>query len=167
MNRRKSIARAITPDPRPGENIEERWSYRISALAGLVDRQSARRFAQYGLSLVQWRILTRISGLGPCSLTELLPTVAVDRALISREVATMESRGFVRVAADKKDGRKKSVSLTPAGEAKHAEVLPEVLLRHAYLDNCLTNEEREVFARVIEKLKKHISRDLDSEEAES
>jgi DNA-binding MarR family transcriptional regulator len=167
MSTSKSIARTMASGVQPGENIEDRWSYRISALAGLVDKQSTRRFARYGLSLVQWRILTSVSSMNSCSMTELLPTVAVDRALISREVATLQSRGFVCVTADPADKRKKIICLTPAGEAQHAEVLPEVLLRHAFLDGCLSPAEREVFARVIEKLKKHIAQDLDSEEAAS
>ena len=151
-----------TPPLHTGRAMDERWSYRISTLASLLDKQSTRRFARHGLNLVQWRILTSADSLGPCSLSELLPMAAVDRALVSREVAGLEARGFLQVTADKKDKRRKIVSLTPEGVAKHAAVLPEVIARHAFLDRMLTEQDRETFASVIEKLKRRIIEDLES-----
>lgn len=142
--------------------MEERWSYRISTLAGLLDKLSARRFAKHGLNLVQWRLLTSIASLGPCSMSELLPMAAVDRALVSREVAALTNRGFLAISGDSKDKRRKIVTITAAGVAKHDTIIPEVIARHAYLDDALTAKERLVFARAIEKMKARIIENLES-----
>ncbi len=142
--------------------LESRWSYRISILAGLLDRQSARRFSKHELNLVQWRILMRVVAVGPCSISELLPLAAVDRALVSREAAALQRRGLLKIFSDLTDKRRKIVELTAAGRAKHAAVLPETIARHKYLDSALTPEERLVFARAIDKMKARIIDDLDS-----
>ncbi|MGE3245565.1 MAG: MarR family winged helix-turn-helix transcriptional regulator [Beijerinckiaceae bacterium] len=153
--------------PDDGRDIETRWSYRISTLASLLDKQSARRFSRHGFSLVQWRIVTRLASIGPCSMSQLLPLAAVDRALVSREVAALEQRAFVTVASDGKDKRRKIVALTAKGQHKHADILPEVLTRHALLDGCLTQRERDVFARAIEKMKTCILEDIEREESQT
>lgn len=140
--------------------MEERWSYRITTLAGLLDKQSARRFARYGLNLVQWRILTSVTHFGPCSMTEILPMAAVDRALVSREVANLQKAGFLSVTGDLHDKRKKVIALTASGVAKHAEMLPEVIARHAFIEACMSDVEKEIFGRVIDKLKVEIAQDL-------
>lgn len=140
--------------------LEERLSYQISTLAGLLDRQSLQRLSAHRLNLVEWRILARLAHGGPTSVSGLLPTAAVDRALVSREVSSLSARGLVMSIEDKKDRRRKIVSITPAGRTKHDEVLPEIRTRHEALRAVLTEQELAVFQRSIAKLKRRIEEDL-------
>lgn len=91
--------------------------------------------------------------MGRCTLTDLLPSVAVDRALVSREIGRLRERGFIDVTADPDDGRRKFISLTPAGAECHARVLVDILKRQEGLAGQLTKAELETFANVVQKLK--------------
>jgi DNA-binding MarR family transcriptional regulator len=138
---------------RPRGDLSARISYQVATLAALIDRQSIRILAPHKLNLVEWRILTRTDAMGRCTLTDLLPSVAVDRALVSREIGRLRERGFIDVTADPDDGRRKFISLTPAGAECHARVLVDILKRQEGLAGQLTKAELETFANVVQKLK--------------
>ena len=134
-------------------DLSARLSYQIATLAALIDRQSIRILAPHKLNLVEWRILTRTDAMGRCTLTDLLPSVAVDRALVSREIARLREHGYISVTADPDDGRRKFISLTAAGAACHARVLVDILKRQDGLAGQLTKAELETFVDVVQKLK--------------
>ncbi len=136
-----------------GGALADRLSYQITTLAGLIDRQSTRILTPHKLSLVEWRILTSVDAMGRCTLTDLLPVVAVDRALVSREIARLRERGLVAATADPNDGRRKFIALTAAGAAVHARMLVGILKRQESLAQQLTEAELATFSTVVKKLK--------------
>lgn len=138
-----------------------RISYQLTTLAGLIDRQSARILAPHDLSLVRWRILTSIDHFTHCTLTQLLPHAAVDRALVCREIARLEKAGLVTSVTDPSDRRRKTLTLTKAGSSLHARALRDIMKRQALLADVLTAAELQTFGTITKKLQAAIKSDID------
>jgi DNA-binding MarR family transcriptional regulator len=87
-------------------------------------RQAARRVTQLyesylaplGLRSSQYSVLARLARLGPMSINELADGIVMDRTTMGRAIRPLERDGLVRIGAGD-DGRKRVVSLTPAGMA--------------------------------------------------
>ncbi len=133
--------------------LESRFSYQLATLAAMLDRQSVRLLARHGLNLVEWRILTSIDAKSPCTMTDVLPFVFVDRALVSREITRLHEDGLISVEADPGDGRRKLLFLTRVGKARHDETLIDMLERQKLLAGALTSQERAMFVSIVGKLR--------------
>lgn len=157
LKRPAAITGANSQDAIP---LDGRLSYQISTLAGLIDRQSVCMLAPLGLNLVEWRILTSIDHEKTTTMTQLLPFVAVDRALVSREVTRLEEQGYVSIVTDKKDRRKKHISLTRKGANLHARALRESTARQLKLASALSIQEITALDTIIVKLKQCLHHDL-------
>lgn len=141
--------------------LEDKLSYQIATLAGLINRQSTRLFAPHGVSVLQWRVLHRLETSGPQTPSDLLPATTADGGQLSREIADLELRGYVRIEADTVDRRRKIVSLTRAGRLKHEAILPDTLNRQRLLSASLSEAEYHAFMDAARKLKEFLQRDLD------
>ncbi len=93
----------------------------------LAVRQAARRVSQFydsylaplDLKTSQYSILARLSRLGPLSINEIAEGLVMDRTTTGRAIQPLEREGLLRIAADE-DGRKRVVTLTPAGRKRAA-----------------------------------------------
>jgi DNA-binding MarR family transcriptional regulator len=87
-------------------------------------RQGARRVTQLyesylaplGLRSSQYSVLARLARLGALSINELADGLVMDRTTMGRAIRPLQRDGLVRIGAAQ-DGRKRVVSLTPAGTA--------------------------------------------------
>lgn len=155
------------PGPTDRDSLPEktpltgRISYQLATLAGLIDRQSTRILAPHDLNLVRWRILTSIDHFTHCTLTQLLPHAAVDRALVCREIARLEDAGLVRSVTDAADRRRKTLTLTRKGAALHTRALRDIMKRQTLLANALSAEEQKAFETITKKLQAVIKSDID------
>src|SRR5689334_12717742 len=88
-------------------------------------RQAARHASQLydshlaavGLKGSQHSILSRLNRLGPLSINELAKALVMDRTTLGRAVRPLERDKLLTIGATD-DGRKRSLRLTPAGEAR-------------------------------------------------
>lgn len=89
---------------------------RIERLHRLVAREFERRLRPLGLSLPQLEILATLTLRGaptrPAVVAELL---AVDRSTMSRNLAALQSRDWVRTTSTSSSGRSLAVAITAAG----------------------------------------------------
>jgi len=154
------VAEAL-PEKTP---LTNRISYQLAMLAGLIDRQSTRILAPHGLNLVRWRILTSIDHFSACTLTQLLPHAAVDRALVCREIARLEEAGLIHSVTDPADRRRKTLSLTKTGASLHKRALRDIMKRQALLSEALNAEEHLAFTTITKKLQTVIKTDIDRRE---
>lgn len=117
--------------------LEDALAFRLHRTNRLL-RTHLRRFLEAhepGLSPEQWFVLARIAERGPVKQVELAEPVLGDPPNVSRLVDALVARGDVQRSPDPADRRSWSLTLTPDGRARTAELLVHVV-----------DERRRVFA---------------------
>ena len=76
-----------------------------------------RHLAEAGLRGSQYSILSKLARLGPMPIGKLAATMVMERTALGRALRPLERDRLVKVGAGP-NGRTRSVSLTPAGEAR-------------------------------------------------
>lgn len=106
--------------PRPPDpaTIRDLLSYRIHRLANALSRGAARRYRQdFGVSLMEWRILALLGGFAPLTLRDLARESGLDKAQASRAVKALVARGLVERATGAQDAREVALRLSETGAA--------------------------------------------------
>ena len=106
-------------------------------------RSSANEFfgERYGISLLEWRIISFLAAQGPSSAYAIWTEGALDKAAATRAIRSLRDRGLCTVndvAGHKR--RKTAVALTPQGLAIHEATFGEVVTRHQRLLQGLSTE---------------------------
>jgi DNA-binding MarR family transcriptional regulator len=111
----------------------------IAAIDRLVTNK-LDRVLPHGLSHAQFAILRRFAHQGGISTpAELARAFQVTKGAITNTLHRLEAQGFIAIGADPADGRRKLVSITPAGVAAHAAAIAAMRpmmdsLRSAFTD---------------------------------
>ena len=133
----------------PGDLLMYRL-HKLSAAAGrLVTRMLERR---YGITRREWGVLmwlARAPGLSPSELAEHLE---LDRARISRAIASMQGKGLLHKEASSANRRSSALQLTAAGQALHDELLPQVRAINLQLAAVLDPQQQNQLERSLELL---------------
>jgi DNA-binding MarR family transcriptional regulator len=105
--------------------------YRLEEQIGFLLRRAYQRHVAIfhegmpeDLTPTQFAAMARLLERGPLSQNLLGREIAMDAATIKGVVERLQSRGFVEVVPDPTDGRRRSVSLTKAGERTLSKCLP-------------------------------------------
>lgn len=135
-------------------------TYRISRVHPKLNAQAAHILRKHaGLSLVQWRMLAMIRVLGPgvCS-SEVIEFATVDKGLFSRNLKAMLADGFVERKTDMRDQRRSLLHLTPKGRQLYEETISIMRIRQQHLLHDLSEEEKGVLMRALDKLEVNAQR---------
>ncbi|MEK0315492.1 MarR family winged helix-turn-helix transcriptional regulator [Cohnella sp. 56] len=115
---------------------------------------SEKYWQSQGMNGARVRILVELAKAGGSLLPSMLAErIGVTKANISVLLGPLASEGFVRIAGDPEDGRRRRVTLTPAGERLLLDTLPgnrEVLER---LMNRLETPELRQLLELLAKLR--------------
>jgi DNA-binding MarR family transcriptional regulator len=111
----------------------------------------------YGVSLAEWRILSFLREHGPASAYDICTKAHLDKAVVSRESASLAKKGLVKIAPVKGSARNRSeISLSAAGTALLDRSFDEILRRHDNLTAGLDARSIETFFRVVRHLEQRI-----------
>jgi DNA-binding MarR family transcriptional regulator len=111
----------------------------------------------YGVSLAEWRILSFLREHGPASAYDIWTKAHLDKAVVSRESASLARMGLVKIAPVKGSARNRSeISLSAAGTALLDRSFDEILRRHDNLTAGLDAKSIETFFRVVQHLEQRI-----------
>jgi DNA-binding MarR family transcriptional regulator len=134
--------------------------YRLAVLAERVSRRLAVEYERtHGLSVAEWRVLVHLQRCGQVSVRDIHNCVNLEKPRVSRAVSRLESLGMVQKEGGQGDGRLVRISLTKAGSAALAEIIPIATGIEARLMAGLAPEEAETFIAVMEKI--HATLDAD------
>lgn len=105
-----------------------------------------------GMTLAMWRVLAALHDTGRQSLSGLSDYVSVEISTLSRQVATLASRGFVISQPCEENWRSVDISLTPAGQVV-VRLLQPASVRHerAALDG-ISPEEAHLLRGLLNKI---------------
>lgn len=134
-------------------DIEAMLSYRVSRLYSLIQAGTARQLdGGFGLILREWRVLALLAKLEPVTASDLAGRSPMDKASISRAVASLAERGLIRSRPHAQDGRAQQLELTPEGRRLYARIAPVSRGRNRDLLSALTASEQAAFFRALDKL---------------
>lgn len=150
------------PSPRPAaaarpmeepRTIRDLLSYRIHRLANALSRGAALRYrAEFGVSLMEWRILALLGAFQPMTLKRLAREAGIDKSQASRAVAGLVARGLVQRLPGENDGREVSLRLSPEGERLQRGLMRAARERDAAFRAALGEAERAMFEAALDRL---------------
>jgi DNA-binding MarR family transcriptional regulator len=118
-------------------------------------RASANKFfgERYGLSLLDWRILSHIAAVGACSAYDIWTSAALEKSAVSRAIRGLQKNGLIEVALVPGAARRTTkISLSEEGRRRYAATFEEVEKRHARLVAGLTSAQVEQLIATINHL---------------
>ncbi len=134
--------------------------YRLAVLSERISRRLAVEYERtHGLSVAEWRVLVHLQSGENLSIRDIHTRVNLEKPRVSRAVGRLQGAGLVRKMPGQGDGRLVSISLTDKGQSALGDILPVVSQIEAEWLDALSNGEREVFFKVMEKL--HATLDQD------
>jgi DNA-binding MarR family transcriptional regulator len=105
--------------------------YRLAVAAARVSRGLARHYADFGLTIPEWRVLAHLAGGGALSVKDITARVDMDKSKVSRAATRLVAAGYLTKTIDPGDGRLVAMALTPAGRALLARIVPLALTYEA------------------------------------
>ncbi|MGH8797152.1 MAG: MarR family winged helix-turn-helix transcriptional regulator [Caldimonas sp.] len=138
---------------RGGEAFRTLPSFRVHLLAGMSARHAELRFVkQFGLRLLECRIVGMVGTLGALSLKQICSETDIEKAHASRLVDRLQQRGLVEKFESSHDLRSISVELTAAGRKLHKALYADAVERNEAWLSVLSADERRRFVGIVDKL---------------
>src|SRR3954468_5072470 len=96
-------------------DLEQMLSYRVSKLYSRLYVGTTRQIERgFGLATREWRVLALLGKRQSVSASELVARSPMDKASVSRAVASLARRRLIVSRPDARDGRVQRLALTPA-----------------------------------------------------
>ncbi len=143
--RRSSGANAALP-------LADRPGFLVRRLHQIHVALFAEECAPFGITPVQFSVLTALERAAPIDQVTLAGEIGIDRANCTDVLRRLEERGLIRRVASEADSRAKLCDLTPAGRRLLARLAPAAQRAHDRTVAALPRAEREVFLRSLARL---------------
>lgn len=100
----------------PVMDLDQHVPALCNTIGGYVSRiVLARCGTEYGIGILEWRIILVLCGEAPLEISQIADRVAMDRGGCSRSIAALEERGLLERVRHDADRRRSPVRLTAAG----------------------------------------------------
>ena len=134
-------------------DLEHFLPYRLSVLSNTISQTIAAEYeARFGLSVTQWRAMAILGRHDDLAARDVAARSAMDKVAVSRALAGLVEKGFVRRATAHEDKRESRLRLTAAGRRVHDVIVPLALAHERALLERLTSEERHWLMRILDAL---------------
>lgn len=80
----------------------------------------------------------------------------IGKSSVTNILQLMEKKGYLTCTTDRNDARLKRIELTDKGRETHLQTIKVIDKLHEDMEEGITEEEQEVFFRVIEKMKENV-----------
>ncbi len=149
----ESDPHGATPHPSVLINLEQFLPFRISVLSNQVSGNIAKVYGdRYGMAIPEWRVITILALYPGSSASEVSDRAAMDKVAVSRAVARLLERGFIRRETHGDDRRRSMLALSSAGRQVYETVAPLVTEMEQRLMSVFNDEERQTLERLIDRL---------------
>jgi DNA-binding MarR family transcriptional regulator len=137
----------------PFFDLEQTVSYRISTLYSRLSLATSRQLAAgFGLALREWRTLALLARHEPTSASTLVARSPMDKASVSRAVASLKRRRLIATRRGRGDARTQRLVLTQEGRRLYRRIAPLSAIRQTSLLSALTRGEHRALLRILDKL---------------
>lgn len=146
----------------PIGDVRDLLTFRMAMIAAANDRIGQGWLkADYGLRLIEWRVLALVAAMQPVRFNQVARALLVDKGQLSRIVRRLVSRGLVVASPDDDDLRTVLLSLTDDGAVVHRAALATALVRNDLVLSALTDEEATMLFHLLDKLQPYMDRRVD------
>ena len=109
-------------------NLEEFLPYQLSILSNTVSGAIAEHYARpLHLNMTQWRVLAIVAETPECSADAVAARAEMDKGTVSRAVAALLRRGFLKRRFSADDRRRSKLMLSARGMAVYERVAPQAI----------------------------------------
>src|SRR5512138_319640 len=109
----------------PAFDLETFLPYRLSVTTNRVSRAFAAHYEQeFGISIPEWRAVAVLGAFAPLSSNEICDRTAMDKAKVSRAVASLLKRGLIEREAHATDQRLIQLTLSRTGRKIYEAIIP-------------------------------------------
>jgi len=134
-------------------DLEQFLPYRLSVLSNRVSGNIAKVYGdRYGLVIPEWRVMTVLALYPGSSASEVSDRTAMDKVAVSRAVARLLERNFIKREMHGDDRRRSVLALSESGFEAYEIIAPMVIDCERRLLAPLTEDERSTLDRLIDKL---------------
>jgi DNA-binding MarR family transcriptional regulator len=132
---------------------EEFLLFRLSSVSRRVASACADvYFAEFGLSVPEWRLMAQIGRFGSISAKDIAEKISMDRVAISRAAGKCLAEGLIQERFSSTDRRSKVLSFTPKGKALYKRVIPRACELANLIEAGLSKREAKMLKTLLEKL---------------
>lgn len=132
--------------------------YRLNVLATEVSQALARAYGKkFGISIPEWRALATLGQFGTITARDIGQHSRMHKTTVSRAIAALEQRQLVVRTTNKTDMREAFLTMSNAGHAIYAQIVP---MAHGFSDRLcegLSSSEKHAFEAVLTKLLLRVS----------
>lgn len=133
--------------------LRQSFTYQLASIAEDAVGPAARLFEnRFGLDVHELRVLRLIDDQPGVTFTSLSRQTTFERSATSRILSRLIKGGLVRREIDEKDARHFQLFATPAGKALRDRADPLSLELEALILSRLSEQERQDFRRILDKL---------------
>ncbi len=137
--------------------LSEFLPFRLNRLAAEISQDLAELYAaRFGIDIPQWRVLATLGAGPPITAQAVAASTRTHKSTISRAVAALLRRGWIRRLPDDGDRRRALLALSARGRAIYAEIVPLVLAYETELLERLPTTERAALDRGITALERSL-----------
>lgn len=136
-----------------GFRLESFLPYRLSVTTNRLSRAFAAQYEQeFGISIPEWRVIAVLGAFAPLSSNEICERTAMDKAKVSRAVATLLKKGAVARAAHATDQRLIQLTLSRQGRRTYEAIIPRARAIEAEVTKGLSKEDVVALHRVLDRM---------------
>lgn len=142
-------SRTATPDYRLFDNL----IFKVNRLASSYFKGAARYYQRhFDMGIPEIRLLNIVGHYEPLGSSDVVEQSSMDKAMVSRALATLLRRGYVRRAKDGGDSRRVVLTMTDAGRAVWKRILHAKRLRHQQSLAGLSADEARLVYELLDRL---------------
>ena len=137
----------------PGFNLESFLPYRLSVTTNRVSRAFAAQYEQeFGISIPEWRAIAVLGAFAPLSSNEICQRTAMDKAKVSRAVASLLKRGLIAREVHATDQRLIQLTLSKSGRRIFEAVIPRARAIEAAVTKGLSKSDVAHLHQILDRI---------------
>jgi len=138
-------------------DLERFVPFRLNRLAAEVSRALARVYGErFGIDVPEWRIIATLGDQGQARARDIAQSTRMHKSVVSRAVARLIELRWIARTANASDRREAPLSLTAAGCEIYERLVPIVLEYQERLLGDLSDSERDMLDRLLDKLERQL-----------
>jgi len=136
-----------------GFDLESFLPYRLSVTTNRVSRAFAAHYEQeFGISIPEWRAIAVLGAFAPLSSNEICERTAMDKAKVSRAVASLLQRDLIEREAHTSDQRLIQLTLSKAGRKIYEAIIPRARAIEAQVTKGLSKGDIAALQRILDSM---------------
>jgi DNA-binding MarR family transcriptional regulator len=136
-----------------GFHLEDFLPYRLSVATNRISRAFATHYEQeFGLSIPEWRAIAVLGAFAPLSSNAICERTAMDKAKVSRAVASLLKRGLIQRDAHATDQRLIQLTLSRAGRKIYEAIIPRARAIEAEVTKGLSKTDIAMLHRILDRI---------------